>query len=156
MALDLGRVTPVPPRTLATEGDVQAREPLLLGGTRCHTLVAKTPDGPTAHVWYLSADDGLPRLWETTHELGGGDGIRKRMTLRRYGARSEGLPALDLQEQFPGYTEVAAEAWSAPEDGARGVDAGLYTSLAPGIDALRERFNADQEHVRAVGMFAPS
>jgi hypothetical protein len=154
MAYDLARILPAEPAHVADAGAPSLGEPLTLGGVPCRTLLAKTSDGPTAHVWYLASSDGLPRLWETTRELGAGDTLRKRMTIRGIGASPQG-PDVALGG-YAGYERREPAAWEDPEARGRDADAGSFTSLADGVGALREAFNADREHVRAIGLFAPS
>jgi hypothetical protein len=153
MAWDMARVLPVDPGLLLDAGAPRLGEPLALGGVRCRTVLAKTPDGPTAHLWYVAEADGLPRLWETTRELGAGDTLRKRMTFRN--VERGAAPAL-APDEYAGYAEREPLAWADPEARARAADAGAFTTLAGGVGALRERFNAAKDHVRAVGVFAPS
>jgi hypothetical protein len=153
MAWDMARVLPVDPGLLLDAGAPRLGEPLALGGVRCRTVLAKTPDGPTAHLWYVAEADGLPRLWETTRELGAGDTLRKRMTIR--GIARGSAPTLDAQEHAE-YAEIDPVAWVDPEERTRAADGGKFTSLAGGIDELREHFNAAKDRVRAVGLFAPT
>jgi len=153
LCLDLARLTPAEPSYVAQQGAPGLREPIMLGGERCLTLVAKTPDGPTAQTWYLSERDHLPRLWESARDLGEGDTLRKRCTFHEVEPRAAALPPLAVPE---GYSPGQAVAWDDPEErGARPTEGG-FISLADGIDALRAQFNAQKDKVRVVGLFAPT
>jgi len=152
MAWDLARVLPAEPERLIDAG-AKLGDPLSLAGERCRTILAKTPDGPTAHVWYLAERDGLPRVWETSRELGAGDSLRKRMTVRTIETGAE--PTLAPAE-LEGYERRAAPEWDDPEAHERSADAGAFTTLDEGAPTLRAAFNAAKDRPRAIGLFAPS
>lgn len=150
---DLAKLTPVDPAYAAESGSPALRPSLMLAGERCLTIVAKTPDGPTAQTWYLGEKDHLPRLWESARDLGEGDTLRKRFTAHALEVHGAALPPLEVPA---GYARGEDVAWDDPEERTARADTGGFVSLADGIEPLRARFNADKGHVRALGLFAPT
>lgn len=153
LCLDLARLMPAEPSFLAQKGSPALGTPVTLAGKRCLVLTAETPDGPTAHTWYLAQDDFLPRLWETSRSLGEGDTLKKRFTVQELRTGSAALPVFTVPAAYTLGPDVA---WEDPEERSRRSDAGRFVSLADGIDALRAEFNAGKDKVRALGLFAPT
>jgi len=152
LCLDLAQLVPAEPSAVARAGAPELREPVALGGERCLVVAAQMPDGPTAQTWYVGADR-LPRLWESTRQLGEGDKLQKRCTLHELKARVPAPPVFVVPAE---YVRMEPELWDDPEARARRADAGGFASLADGIEPLRERFNAEKGKVRALGLFAPT
>lgn len=153
LALDAGQLLPAPPEEVAASGTADLGEPVNLAGVVCLRLDARLADGPTTHRWYLGSADHLPRVWETERDLGRGDSLKKRLTVREIRRRDKGLEPFSIPE---GYEQRAPLEWNDPEQRERLEVQSSVTELGPSLEAFREHFNAELGHVRAVGVFAPT
>jgi hypothetical protein len=153
LCYDLAQLFPVDPADLAARGEPALREPLLLAGRRCTTLIAKLPDGPLAVTLYLDDEDGLPRLWQSARDLGEGDTLQRRYTVHAIERHVAALPLLAIPE---GYEPSTSTGWQDPEAGPKRAKSGSYISLAEDLAPLRERFNREKDRVRVLGLFAPT
>ena len=148
LAHDLAQLLPVPPAEL-TDAAVGPRT--TVGSKAAVPVTGTSAGGILRHTWHLDLTDHLPLLWETELDLGAGETLRKRLTVREL--RGQAYAPQALPED---YAEAEAVVWDDPEDRERGRDGNRYTSLVDTIEPFRAHFNAEKAHLRAVGLFAPT
>ncbi len=158
LAYELLTLFPAEPTKIASAGKPSLRGNESMGAEPCRVVVASTPDGPTDHTWYLSARDGLPRLWETRRPIGEGDSLHRRFTIKKLEliASDDDYPPETFVSGIPeGYRLVEPVPYVPPTPAAaREVTA--PTTLVESLQPLREHFNAERGHTRVLCLFAPT